>query len=234
VKLRQAKKFILVLASLLFSAEGHTHARIKANSVTPPRNNSAGLKSGPCGGIARTATPATLTAGDTIELEWEETVQHPGRYEFSISLANDQSFIQLLIVPDVQDNAGDLPHQYKAFLTVPNITCEDCTLQMIQVMTENPASPRNYYSCADIRIINGNPVPTPTPIVTPLPTPVVTPVPTPVVTPVPTPVITPVITPVPTPVITPIATPIPTPSVVPSSNPPSINSPDPDEVCTTK
>ena len=178
--------FILLLATLMFSIEVHSHARLKTDSVTPPRNNNPGLKTGPCGGVARTATPAILTGGDTIELKWEETIQHPGRYEFSISLANDQSFIQLLIVPDNQDTNNDLPHQYTALLTIPNISCTDCTLQMIQVMTENPANPRNYYSCADINIVSAV-TPTPTPIITPTPTPIITPTPTPPVTPTPSP-----------------------------------------------
>jgi hypothetical protein len=251
VKLVRTNTFIIVLISLLFSMKVFSHARIKSDALTPPRNNNPGLKTGPCGGIARTNTPKVLSGGDTIELKWEETIQHPGRYEFSISLANDQSFIQLLIVPDVQDNTNDLPHQYSALLTVPNINCTDCTLQMIQVMTENPANPRNYYSCADIQIVSSiTPTPTPTPVVTPTPTPVITPTPTPVVTPTPTPVITPtptpvvtptptpVITPTPTPVITPtqtpIATPMPTPIPTTNPDPPNINSPNPDETCVTR
>lgn len=170
----------LLLLLLLTSSEVFAHARLKSNSATPPRNNNAGLKSGPCGGIARTNSPTTLNAGDTITLEWEETVQHPGYYLFSFSEANDQNFVLLLNVPDTQDTSNDLPHQYSATITVPNVNCEACTLQMIQVMTENPASPRNYYSCADIRIVgaSGTPTPIPTPIVGPTPFP--TPIPTPV------------------------------------------------------
>ena len=147
---------ILIILSILFSSNAFSHARLRADGITPPRNNNAGLKTGPCGGVARTNSSVTLTAGSTITLTWEEVVQHPGSYEFSISLANDQNFVRLKVVPDTQDNGNDLPHQYSTTLDIPNVVCDACTLQMIQVMTENPNNPRNYYSCADIKIVAGN------------------------------------------------------------------------------
>ena len=36
---------------------------------------------------------------------------------------------------------------------MPNTPCTTCALQVIQVMTENPAMPSLYYSCADIVIL---------------------------------------------------------------------------------
>jgi hypothetical protein len=148
-------KIITLAISVLFSQASWGHARLKPTGVLVPRSTSAGLKSGPCGGIARGTTPVTLVAGSVIQITWEEVVQHPGRYEFSISSSNDANFTRLLVVPDDQDNPATIPHQYSSAFTVPNIVCDNCTFQMIQVMTENPAAPTNYYSCADIKIIAG-------------------------------------------------------------------------------
>lgn len=153
-------KILFLAASLLVPQTTWAHARLKPAGILIPRSTSSGLKTGPCGGLPRSATAVTLTAGSVIQIEWEETVQHPGRYEFAVSPANDSSFARLLIVPDTQDDVATLPHQYKASFTVPNIVCERCTFQMIQVMTENPAAPTNYYSCADIKIVAGATPPT--------------------------------------------------------------------------
>ena len=107
-----------------------------------------------------------------MTLQWEETINHPGRYIFSLSMANDQNFNQnvLATIVDVQDAGVPLPHRYQAQIAIPNINCPTCTIQMIQSMEENPAAPSYYYSCADINIqMAGAPPPTPTP--TPMPPP---------------------------------------------------------------
>ena len=167
----------LIFIIIILPLQVFAHARLKSDGILIPRSNSAGLKTGPCGGVTRTNSSVELTAGETITITWEETVQHPGRYEFSISLANDQNFVRMLVVPDTQDNRNDLPHQYSASFTVPSIACEACTFQMIQVMTENPNNPSLYYSCADIKIIAGEeepsgqmpaPVPSPSDIPNPV------------------------------------------------------------------
>ncbi len=164
-----SSKLVLSVMSLLISQGTWGHARLKPSGILIPRSTSSGLKTGPCGGLPRGITPVTLVAGSVIQIEWEETIQHPGRYEFSVSPANDSNFARLLIVPDTQDDVATLPHQYKASFTVPNIVCERCTFQMIQVMTENPAAPTNYYSCADIKIIAGSTPPTSMPPALPEP-----------------------------------------------------------------
>jgi hypothetical protein len=156
-----------ILGFLIFASPALGHARWLTTGTTPPRSSSSGLKSGPCGGVTRTANPTELVAGQTLTLQWEETIDHPGWYIISFDPAGESSFQNNVLIamhPDVQ-NSNTLPHQYSAQITVPNTPCETCTLQMIQVMTEDPNNPRNYYSCADIRIVANGPVqqPAPTP-----------------------------------------------------------------------
>lgn len=158
----------LGFALLLIPAISWGHARL----VTPtPRSNNAGIKTGPCGGLAAT-TPTVVPSGGTLAVHWEETIQHPGKFLISLSMANDANFTLLSSIPDNQNNQNDLPHEFNATVQLPNVTCDNCTLQLIQSMEENPAAPSYYYSCADIKIAAaGAATPTP-PTATP---PVVTP-----------------------------------------------------------
>jgi hypothetical protein len=172
---------ILRLAVLLvvatFGIKVFAHARLKTTGTLVPRTTNPGIKVAPCGGFQKLNNPAVFAPGATIQVDWEETINHPGRYEFYFSEANDQNFGQpLKTVQDTQDTpvVNNNFHQYSTTVTLPNVTCNGCTLQMIQVMTDtNPAS--YYYSCADIRLQNGppppNPVPTPTPTPSPSPAP---------------------------------------------------------------
>ncbi len=163
------KTAVLLLSIVLMSSDALAHARFKLNGTTPPRNNSTGLKTGPCGNVPRTNNPTILVAGQTLKLQWEEVVDHPGYYRVAFSPANDAGFDQNIWVAKV-DDVKDV-HQYEATVTVPNTPCTQCSLQMIQYMTENNP-PSLYYSCADIEIRPmGTPTPTPTMTVTPSPTP---------------------------------------------------------------
>lgn len=168
--MRNQFRFMTLLVCLVFSLEAFSHARLKASPGVVPRSTNAGIKSGPCGGLPRVAMPAQLIAGSTLTVTWEETINHPGRYEFSFSSAGDANFQLLQTIPDTQDGGG-LPHQYSTTLVLPSQPCAACTLQMIQVMTENPASPSLYYSCADMSLsAPGGPPPSPTPTPSPGPT----------------------------------------------------------------
>jgi hypothetical protein len=171
--------------AILLSPSSYGHSRFDPAGNVPGRTLSSGLKSGPCGGIARTTTPKILQKGTSVLVSWEETIQHPGRFEFYFSQANDTGFAYLTTITDNQD--GPIPsggsHKFSATIALPSTACDACTLQMIQVMTENPAAPSNYYSCADVKLVDGVPPPSPTP--TPTPTPVPTPTPTPAPSPAP-------------------------------------------------
>ena len=47
---------------------------------------------------------------------------------------------------------------YTRTITLPNIECNDCSLQLIQVMTDR-SPPSNYYSCADIQLTSNGTLP---------------------------------------------------------------------------
>jgi hypothetical protein len=138
------------LILLGYGAVAHAHA----NLVSPtPRNNIAN-KTGPCGGIPRTSNPHVAHVGSTLQVDWVETVDHPGYYRLLFSMAGDQNFQVLKDnIPDRSFAPGTSMNSYTDTVTLPSMTCTDCTLQLIQVMAENPAAPSYYYSCADIKLV---------------------------------------------------------------------------------
>ncbi|WP_455208858.1 SCE4755 family polysaccharide monooxygenase-like protein [Kaarinaea lacus] len=144
---------VLIIIAMLYTEMARAHARFVVDSVTPPRSISDGIKTGPCGNFPRSQNPTTFDAGQQITVEWEETVNHPGYFRIAFSPANDQGFEDNVLyqVDDTQDDQN-VPHNYSATITLPDTACEDCSLQLIQYMTERDP-PTLYYSCADIRLV---------------------------------------------------------------------------------
>lgn len=171
------------IAALLFlhTPQAFAHARWDLNGIVKPRTTATGLKSDPCGGAARTTTPVTFAPGQTLDVTFEETINHASHFRIAFSAANDAGFDSGILLDNILDNMGPevtTQHLFHARITLPMQTCEACTLQLIQVMTDNPAAPSNYYSCSDIKLANGSgttptPTPTPTPVPTPTPSPTV-------------------------------------------------------------
>ncbi len=112
------------------------------------------LKTAPCGGKARTNTPKVLKKGDTVTLKFRETIGHPGHFIISFSPAADEDFDKNILLDNIVRGVGvvdDKNNIYSREITLPDVECTDCALQLIQVMTDrNP--PTNYYSCADIQL----------------------------------------------------------------------------------
>jgi MYXO-CTERM domain-containing protein len=148
----------IVVASLLISGTAYAHI-----AMTVPAPRSSAQKAGPCGatGSTRGATVTELTAGETLVVEWDETVDHPGHYRIAFDEdGNDftnpnhpgDNFPGTMVEPIV-DNAGG---HYTQPITVPMTNCENCTLQLVQVMTTSVPYNSFYFQCADIRIVGGS------------------------------------------------------------------------------
>ena len=166
--------FILITAAMLIvcidyfdRAEGH--ARIKPGSTLEPRSESSGLKTEPCGDV----DPSTdsddikvLKAGDQLKVYWEETINHPGWFRIAFSKDGKTGFDDNVLKDDIKDdqdgyvsyNDPDTWHQFSTTVTLPDIECDKCTIQLIQVMTDRDP-PTNYYSCADIKLVKEMDVP---------------------------------------------------------------------------
>lgn len=120
-------------------------------------------KTAPCGaaGSVRGDNVTTFEAGETITIRWRETINHPGHYRISFDADGDDDFVEpasftdfytneSVLYDDIQDGpAGEYTYE----ITLPNVACERCTLQVVQVMTDKaPYGDGNdlYYQCADI------------------------------------------------------------------------------------
>ncbi len=151
---------LTLIPATLATPAAFAHARwVLTGGALKPRTDSSGLKEpAPCGGAAvNESRRAELTAGESLELKWEETVNHPGHYRIAFSPDGVTGFDDNIIQDNIEDTQDDanVPHQYSLTITVPDIECDKCAFQLIQVMTENPAAPRNYNSCADVKIVKG-------------------------------------------------------------------------------
>jgi len=140
---------LALFASLLFSPPLAAHATL----LSPKPRTALTLKSGPCGGIPRTEEPLVIEAGSELDVVWEEYVDHPGFYRLLFSEAGDRNFIVLLDqIPDRRIPSGQEAETYTTRIKLPSKPCEEATLLLIQVMTENPSLPKYYFSCADLQL----------------------------------------------------------------------------------
>jgi hypothetical protein len=158
----------------------------------PSRYGDNVLKVGPCGlaGGARSRNVTVLEPGATIDVVWDEYVDHPGHFRISFDVDGDNDFVDPACLgkcnttsPTIElysntsvllDGIADTPHggQSGAKVTLPDVQCERCTLQVIQVMYDKPpyVTPGNdiYYQCADL-VLRRAVAPTPTASPTPSP-----------------------------------------------------------------
>jgi len=103
--------------------------------------------------------------GETITVSWHEVVGHSGRYRIAFDEdgadLDDFNANILLDIEDPPGRAGNtgLGDLWEVEVTLPSTPCDNCTLQLIQVMNGNTAVPvpdptgmSTYYQCADITL----------------------------------------------------------------------------------
>jgi hypothetical protein len=144
-------------------------------TLTYPPARATEQKAQVCGAAnsVRGTNITTLEAGATITVTWLETIDHPGHYRVGFDLdgqdfpipataTTDTTGLPNVIQDMIPDLQGPLPaggRPYSFELTLPNMPCDNCTLQLTQLMTDkppyttDPASNDIYYQCADIRLV---------------------------------------------------------------------------------
>lgn len=118
------------------------------------------------------ATVTTLQAGSTILLRFDEYIGHGGRYRVAIDYdgADLEDFNSNILVdiPDPSGSAGNTGQGsiWEIEVPLPNVSCDKCTLQLIQMMDGNTTDPvpdpvgrSSYYTCADITLVGGDALP---------------------------------------------------------------------------
>lgn len=135
-----------------------------------------------------------VQGGQKLHLKWTETVYHPGHYRISLSVKSRDQLpadppvetrdsekgpmsVSTKIDPAPQAPVlvdGLFPHStrpaarqtWETDVTIPNITCEHCTLQIVQFMAEHGLNKDGgyfYHHCADLQITADPSAPAPDP-----------------------------------------------------------------------
>ena len=102
----------------------------------------------------------TFEAGSTITLRFQEFVNHAGRFRVAFDPDGaDVADFNANILEDVQDPANASGMVWEIPVTLPNMTCDNCTIQLVQAMEvdqntpiADPAPISSYYACADIPV----------------------------------------------------------------------------------
>ena len=147
---------LLVLVLLSGTASAHI-------TMTSPTPRTTDNKAGPCGdaGSTRGSNVATFGPGATINVEWDETIDHPGHYRIAFDNDGDDVFqnpvgpddnFPFTLMDQIPDKAGG---HYVQAITLPTTLCNNCTLQLMQIMTTVVPYDSFYYQCADIAIVEG-------------------------------------------------------------------------------
>lgn len=128
-------------------------------------------KDGPCGvaGSPRSGNPTVLQPGDTVTVQWDETIDHDSHYRLAF-LADGEEFPLPVAFDDFCDPAVDdwcvadeladvVDGSYEFDWVVPDTPCDNCTLQLIQVMYDGDGLQESdfYYDCADVVILDPDP-----------------------------------------------------------------------------
>ncbi|MEW5742668.1 MAG: SCE4755 family polysaccharide monooxygenase-like protein [Myxococcota bacterium] len=165
----------LALTLLLAGTQALAHIKLTSPTswqVTDSLGNPQ--KVGPCGEAGTASNVVTtVEAGSQLSVEWTDTIFHPGHYRISIApdmndiltptpvvMMNDCKSAPIEstpVLPTVAD--GVFPHTTGSSgmtrsysITVPMMSCDDCTLQLMQFMSAH-TPPCFYFQCAKLRIV---------------------------------------------------------------------------------
>jgi hypothetical protein len=164
-----------IVAATLFATEpGAAHLRLLAPMAREPGAVVGGgpngsLKQGPCGQIVngRTDKVSVFAPGETIEVTWDEFVNHRSHYRVAFDVEADDDFPlfpgpgvseydpteacpvdgRIILAYELADRIGGM---HTLNVQLPDVECERCTLQVIQYMYET-GSPY-YFQCADLAL----------------------------------------------------------------------------------
>jgi MYXO-CTERM domain-containing protein len=173
------------LLTLVTSASASAH--VEMLTPTPRLAGQAGgnqIKEKPCGqdvNMRTTDKVTTFKPGQTIEIKMKEYVPHPGYYAVGFDPEGDDS-LPFPLAEELANSSKDNPMSLvngttilgvradtpdcnkepdqtcTLSITLPNMQCENCTLQLIQFMTDKSIAQAYYYQCADIKLA-GDPAP---------------------------------------------------------------------------
>jgi len=182
----------LSLFSCLISTSAFAHFDVDSAGTHESRYGRSEIKKGPCGRKNGTKGTKIYKyqPGETVKIAIDEFISHPGYFRVAFAKDSDSEFVNpKSVLPlnrkcmsDPKDKCGATdfynfpgvladnldPHlrgpskKYSWDIKMPDVECDNCTLQIIQVMTDAfpihaPFDPSYdsddvYYSCIDIEL----------------------------------------------------------------------------------
>jgi uncharacterized protein (TIGR03382 family) len=180
-----AMRTFLAATALTLLGSNLAHAHIHLTSPLARTDSMTGDQKdqhcGVNGQVRNAARVTTYKPGETITVTWLETINHPGYYRIAFQPNGDVFGIPAAGngppagFPSVDETgltdatgaiilADRIPDgMLSTQITLPNMECNNCTLQFIQVMTDKPPyttaanSDDIYFNCADITLSNTAP-----------------------------------------------------------------------------
>lgn len=174
---------------LTFGAAALAHMALEEPLPRYPSTGSTANKACPCGvgesnrlcNVAsdrsdpdRSVFISTYAPGETVTMRWRETIGHAGRWRVAFDAdgadMGDFNGTILLDIVDPSGSGGNMGgNLWEVQVTLPTTPCDNCTLQLVQMMDGNMADPvpdpigrSSYYQCVDI-VITGDATDTDTP-----------------------------------------------------------------------
>jgi len=171
----------VVLCFSLFFVVCFAHVRFVYPS---PRDSNPGIKGPyPCGPDAFWGDGQNITSlsPGPMNITYEETINHNGApFRLAISVGDDSNYDKMILLDQVPHNdLSKVPKPYSIVVTIPDINCPRCSIQILEIMTDKlssqtpcctyPLPPSNpppagtilcpsvYHSCANIRILGKTP-----------------------------------------------------------------------------
>ena len=149
-------KVLLGLGIALWTFDAPAHIELDEPTV-----RDAEMKDSPCGGASeRTTDPSKITSfapGEVVTVRWHETVPHPGYFRIAFSMdgvtfpedppMSPRPTVAFPVLAVIEKDLAET--EYEAQVTMPDVECDTCTIQLIQYMEQHTPPPW-YYQCADI------------------------------------------------------------------------------------
>lgn len=176
----------LVVALLAVPVVAEAHIKLMVPTARPTDNLGDPQKTPDCGGATNVRDPArvsTFKPGQTIDITFRETINHTGWFRVSFQPSGQTFFIPpagqgppanfpndatgttdattgTIVLMDRITDTPTINVDTTVQVTLPNMECDNCTLQFMQVMTNDGTyngDPDLYFNCADITLANDAP-----------------------------------------------------------------------------
>lgn len=112
------------------------------------------------GADARTSNFTRYAPGETITVRWTETINHVGTYRIAFDDDGaDRGDFDANVLATIEDPSNDSGDTFDTEVTLPDVECTNCTLQLIQVMGQTGNDSNTYFQCADLVLGDGESAP---------------------------------------------------------------------------